>query len=246
MDYGEGQDAGFGSAQAVGDGLGQRDGAPLAGLERQKRVVAVGRLDAEETDRGAHVLGDGGATGEQSAAADRGDQGIQLRGVFQQLQRRGSLPCHDHRMIEGWHQSGAGLFENAGGDSLAAFPEAVIRHDASAIRARAFKLGTRCVGGHHDGGGGSCMPGGDGHCNGVITGGKGHHAAGGMERIRLAAPRILNAPPVCKFSHLKKTRAPAAASNSDDAITGVRLASGRIRATAARTPSAVMAGTVRL
>src|SRR5450755_1590891 len=70
-------------------------------------------------------------------------------------------------------------------------------------------------------------------------------SAGGMERIRLDAPRILNAPPVCRFSHLKKTRVPAAASKSDEAITGVRLARGRMRAAAARTWSAVMGGTVR-
>src|ERR1035438_10881384 len=53
-------------------------------------------------------------------------------------------------MIEGRHQRGAGLFENAGGDGLAAFPEAIVWHDASAVRTRAIELGTRRIGGHHD------------------------------------------------------------------------------------------------
>src|ERR1700735_335953 len=55
-----------------------------------------------------------------------------------------------------------------------------------------------------------------------------------MDRIRLDGPGILNAPPVCRFSHLKKTRIRAASSKSGDVSTGVRLASGRMRTAAAR------------
>src|ERR1035438_848541 len=58
---GESQRAGLRSAQAIGDGLGQRDGVALAGLEREKCVVAVGRLDAEQADRRAHIFSDSGA-----------------------------------------------------------------------------------------------------------------------------------------------------------------------------------------
>src|ERR1019366_1912346 len=61
------------------------------------------------------------------------------------------------------------------------------------------------------------------------------------DSTRLAAPRILKAPPRCRFSHLKKTRVPASASNPAEVNTGVRRANGRIRTAAARTSSAWMA-----
>src|SRR3989337_881417 len=40
----------------------------------------------------------------------------------------------------------------------------------------------------------------------------------------LYAPRNLNAPPRCRFSHLKKTCAPTCSSNVREVTTGVRLA----------------------
>src|SRR5256714_1022345 len=52
------------------------------------------------------------------------------------------------------------------------------------------------------------------------------------ERILFVAPRILNAPARWKFSHLKKTRRPAAASNVREVATGVRCTNGRTRASA--------------
>jgi len=69
-------------------------------------------------------------------------------------------------------------------------------------------------------------------------------AASGSPRIRFAAPRILNAPPRCRFSHLKNTRVPARASNPAEVITGVRRASGAIRPAAARTSSGVIARSI--
>src|SRR5438045_317077 len=57
------------------------------------------------------------------------------------------------------------------------------------------------------------------------------------ESTRFAAPLILKAPPRWRFSHLKKTRAPASASKPADVNTGVRRASGRIRSAAASTSS---------
>src|SRR5580658_5032150 len=60
-----------------------------------------------------------------------------------------------------------------------------------------------------------------------------------MEKIKFDAPRILNAPPVWRFSHLKNAATPASASKLREVITGVRLAVGRIRSAAARTSSKV-------
>ncbi len=54
------------------------------------------------------------------------------------------------------------------------------------------------------------------------------------EKTRFDAPRILNAPPVCRFSHLKKVRTPDAESNDREVSTGVRCAMGRMRTAASR------------
>src|SRR6185436_14093386 len=51
----------------------------------------------------------------------------------------------------------------------------------------------------------------------------------GVEKMKFDAPRILKAPPVWKFSHLKNVVILASASKPRDVITGVRLAMGRIR-----------------
>ncbi len=53
------------------------------------------------------------------------------------------------------------------------------------------------------------------------------------ERMAFDAPRILNDPVFCRFSHLKKSRAPARASSDEDVRTGVRWILGAIRACAA-------------
>jgi len=55
----------------------------------------------------------------------------------------------------------------------------------------------------------------------------------------LDAPRILNEPVFCRFSHLKKSRAPAMAFRDADVRTGVRWILGAMRACAARMVSHV-------
>src|SRR5216684_864760 len=57
------------------------------------------------------------------------------------------------------------------------------------------------------------------------------------ERIALEAPRILNEPVFCRFSHLKKSCAPAMAFNEADVRTGVRWILGARRSCAARMAS---------
>ena len=59
------------------------------------------------------------------------------------------------------------------------------------------------------------------------------------ERIALDAPRILNEPVFCRFSHLKKSRAPAMAFRDADVRTGVRWILGAMRACAAKMASHV-------
>src|ERR1022692_4781555 len=65
--------------------------------------------------------------------------------------------------------------------------------------------------------------------------------SGGSDRIRLEAPRILKAPPRCRFSHLKKSCFPASVDALCEVRTGVRRASEVIRCAASRTVSGVTA-----
>src|SRR5579872_904608 len=57
--------------------------------------------------------------------------------------------------------------------------------------------------------------------------------------MKFVAPRILNAPPFCMFSHLKKTFAPASRSKLCEFKTGVRRAIGFMRWAAVRMSSMV-------
>jgi len=59
--------------------------------------------------------------------------------------------------------------------------------------------------------------------------------------MKLAAPRNLNAPPFCMFSHLKNVVTPASRSKLCEFMTGVRRAMGRMRSAAARISSRVTA-----
>src|SRR5712692_6110165 len=54
------------------------------------------------------------------------------------------------------------------------------------------------------------------------------------ERIAFEAPRILNEPVSCRFSHLKKSCAPVIAFRDAEVRTGVRRILGEMRAWAAR------------
>src|SRR5579862_2825417 len=58
--------------------------------------------------------------------------------------------------------------------------------------------------------------------------------------MKFDAPRILNAPPFWKFSHLKNAETPAAASKLAEVITGVRFAIGWMRSAALRMSSKVI------
>src|SRR5262249_18449448 len=57
-------------------------------------------------------------------------------------------------------------------------------------------------------------------------------SSGVSEKTMFAAPRILNAPPVCRFSHLKTAEVPDSESKVRDVRTGVRRAIGAMRAAA--------------
>src|SRR5713226_8324499 len=62
------------------------------------------------------------------------------------------------------------------------------------------------------------------------------------EKMALVAPRILKEPVLCRFSHLKKRRAPVMASRDAEVRTGVRGMGGARRAGARGVASRVRGG----
>ncbi len=194
-----------------GGGISTRFPLRTTGMCRWRSSGSTPNIADGRVDR----LRDGGAAGDQTAAADTDDQRVQIRGVLQQFQCRGALPRDDQRMIVRGHQRGAGLLSITQRRSLRGRREAVVSDDVRAA-SRAWPPSWS--------GGASCgitMVAGaptcsrrDGRRLRMIAGGERDHAArqiasGEIERIRFEAPRILKAPPRWKFSHLKNTCAPA-------------------------------------
>src|ERR1035438_4943219 len=93
-----------------------RDGDLMAGLHGEERIVGPFGFGAENADGPMEILGDGGAAGQQAAAAHRGDESVEVAGLLEQFESRGALAGHDHRVIEGWNDGGAGLFDEGGGN----------------------------------------------------------------------------------------------------------------------------------
>jgi hypothetical protein len=126
---------------------------------------------------GADRFGDGGAPGEQTAAADRRNQRIERPGLFQQFQGGGSLATHDHGMVERRHQRGAGLLPDGSGNGFALLLMAVVGDDFRAVAARGFELRLGSILRHHDGGLGSGEFGRNGYALRMIARGIGEHSA---------------------------------------------------------------------
>ena len=96
--------AGLGQHLAVGDVAGDGDLDPLAGLERALGDGGGLRLDADHARVRVQRLDDGGAAGHQPAAADRGDEQVELAGVLEQLERGGAGAGGDPRVVVGGHE----------------------------------------------------------------------------------------------------------------------------------------------
>ena len=169
-----------------------RNSDPLTGLQRQKRVVGAFGLRSEHADSWVDRLGDGCATGQKAAPADGGDQRIERAHLLQQFQRGGTLPSHDHRMVERGHEGGSALLQNAGGECLAALGEAVVGHNLGPARAGRFHLRPRRVFGHDDGGLGPHVFRGDGGRLRMISRRVRYHAAG-QRRFRQGQNQIRGA-----------------------------------------------------
>ncbi len=174
---GEGQTTRREIAHAVGDGRRWGDGQPLTGPKRQIGVVGQCGLDAIDRKVRRPGFGYRGASGQQSAAAHRDEQGIERSHFGQQFKRDRSLTSHNRVVVIRWDDRRAAFLRQSAGHGFAVIPLTVIRGDLRAIATGCGDFGCRRIGGHDNGGRDAKRPGRQRHALGVIAGRKRHNAS---------------------------------------------------------------------
>ena len=169
------------------------------------------------------------APADQSAAADRHNQHVEIGHIRQQFQRRRALPGDDVRMLERRNQCQSALFTQLPGDHFALLLHSIVQHHFRAITARRGELHRGRIVGHDDHRRRVeqlALPGpGPAHdCPTRTTPRRASRCSALNWLTALYAPRNLNAPARCKFSHLQYTSAPTRAFNVRDVAIGVRWA----------------------
>ena len=134
-------------------------------------------LNADDLDVGAQALRGDRDAGEQSTAADGSDDDVDVGRVAQDLQRNGSLPGDDERIVERGHErrtqfDGDALRCGQGTGKAFAF-----EHDPRAVMFGIRGLGEGCVDRHHDGRRDAERSGVVGDALRVVAGRRGDHAA---------------------------------------------------------------------
>ena len=97
------------SAQAIGDGVARLQRLQRAGGQRTVSIIRALRLASEHASVCANPLGAQARSAEQSAAADRGEHGVEITGVFKQLLRRSGLSGDDAVVVVGMNEDRAGF-----------------------------------------------------------------------------------------------------------------------------------------
>src|SRR5580704_2121499 len=78
--------------------------------QRTVSIIGYRWLGAKQLDSRPHTRGGNTGTAEESSAADRGNDYVEIGYIFQQFQRRGSLPGDNEWIVKRVHQVRAGLF----------------------------------------------------------------------------------------------------------------------------------------
>jgi hypothetical protein len=136
------------------DAFGDGGAAHFGRLAVQRRMHARihGRLDAKDLDVRLQRLGGCCDAADQAAAADRHDQRVEVRIVFQHFQRDGALPGDDVDVIERVDEGQALFFGLRQGIILGLVEvQALPARRGSRGRVCAATFVERCRLGHHDG-----------------------------------------------------------------------------------------------
>ena len=166
----KGQLAGRLDLNTVGYGphLGQRDDLILP----QRLVHAGGalRLYADHLTGRLQLFDSFGHAGDQSAAADGGDDHVNVRQLLQDLQTDGALTGHNAVVIERMNKGIALLIPQTDRLGIGVVVHAGHQHHLRAVAAGGLDLGQRCALGDTDDGVDPHVPGGIRHALGVVSG----------------------------------------------------------------------------
>ena len=151
---------------------------------------------------------------DQPAAAEADEQVVQVAHLLQQFARRRAPAGDDVGMVVRRHERHAALLRQAAADRLAILGVAVVDDDLGAVAARRRDLYRGRVVRHHDRGRNAQQPAGERDRLRVVADENAttpaRRWAASKRASALYAPRNLNAPARCRFSHLKNTSRRAA------------------------------------
>ena len=119
--------------RAVGHGLGILHGLQLLRPKRSRRIVSRRGFDADDRATGRHRFGGQRRAGEESAAAARRQQDVELAGLFEQLARGRALTGDHVRVIVGRDEGEPALLRQPAADGLAVVALAVVEDDVGAV-----------------------------------------------------------------------------------------------------------------
>ena len=148
-DHRQRQRAGMLDADAVGDGgLAALAVLSVLGIPRRRETFGLHTDDADVGFDGARRRGD---PGDQAAAADGDDEGVDLRLLRQHLEADRALAGDDRRVVEGMHQRVAALGDELHAGDAGVFESVALEHDLGAEAARVLHLYRRGEARHDDG-----------------------------------------------------------------------------------------------
>lgn len=100
---------GEGGAEAVGDGVAGIEGLEGAGVQGAEGVVGAGGFAAEDVDIGAEGFGAEAGAAKKAAAADGGEDGVEIGDLFEEFLCGGSLASDDAVVVVGMDEDRAGF-----------------------------------------------------------------------------------------------------------------------------------------
>ena len=127
---------------------------------------------------------------EESAPADADQEDVEIRNVFEQLERDRALTRDHVRIVVRRHERGAAFARDRPGEFRAIHRGALVEDHFGAVFARRRDLGCRRVEGHDDDGGRAQQVRRERYALRVVAARKGHHAAGPRAGVELRDPVI--------------------------------------------------------
>ncbi len=176
----EGECADARDRQAVGESGGECGGRGAAVEVGGDETSGVGRLDGDDAHVGAEGFHDGDDTSEEATATDGNDERIEVRRLFEDLERECALAGDDVEIVERMDGRGAGGHGECNGVRLRGLKGFTVEHHVGAKAAAARDLHSRRGGGHDDSDSDAELRAVVSEAEGVVAGRGGDNTAGAL------------------------------------------------------------------